>query len=230
MPSKLTRATLWEVNEYCTCGAQLPADARFCHKCGKPQYELTVDQEAEVPVQGPVQAPLEPPVPPAAPPIPEVGWRNPIAVRVGVLAGSVISLVLILPMPPLFGILRHLIVPVAGAFWSVHLYRRRTGISVNTRGGARLGWITGIFCFLIMTVVFTITIIGLATSGALQETLKEAAAASGSLAGGEQIEAILQSPAGIGIVFFAYLVTTFLMTTLLASLGGMLGAKILEKD
>ena len=23
----------------CTCGAALPEDARFCHKCGKPQYE-----------------------------------------------------------------------------------------------------------------------------------------------------------------------------------------------
>ena len=27
------------VPEYCTCGAQLPPDARFCHKCGKPQYD-----------------------------------------------------------------------------------------------------------------------------------------------------------------------------------------------
>src|ERR1700751_3927993 len=23
----------------CTCGAQLPDDARFCHRCGKPQFE-----------------------------------------------------------------------------------------------------------------------------------------------------------------------------------------------
>ena len=27
------------VLEFCTCGAQLPPDARFCHKCGKPQYD-----------------------------------------------------------------------------------------------------------------------------------------------------------------------------------------------
>ena len=27
--------------EFCTCGAELPPDARFCHRCGKPQREET---------------------------------------------------------------------------------------------------------------------------------------------------------------------------------------------
>ena len=26
----------------CNCGATLPQDARFCHKCGKPQYESDI--------------------------------------------------------------------------------------------------------------------------------------------------------------------------------------------
>jgi hypothetical protein len=215
------------VNEFCTCGAQLPPDARFCHKCGKPQGPL-IESDVE---ETPVAAAELPPLPAGPPTLPDVGWRNPVAVRIGVLAGSVVSLLLILPLPPLLGILRHVIVPVAGAFWSVHLYRKRTGASLNARGGARLGWITGVFCFLIMTVVFTVTIIGLASTGSLQETLKEAAAAGGALAGGgEQVEAILTSPAGLAMVFVAYLITTFIMTTLLSSLGGMLGAKVLEKD
>src|ERR1017187_9471093 len=26
--------------EFCTCGAQLPPDSLFCHKCGKPQRDV----------------------------------------------------------------------------------------------------------------------------------------------------------------------------------------------
>ena len=26
--------------DFCTCGAELPPDALFCHKCGKPQREI----------------------------------------------------------------------------------------------------------------------------------------------------------------------------------------------
>ena len=26
--------------EFCSCGAQLPPDALFCHKCGKPQRDI----------------------------------------------------------------------------------------------------------------------------------------------------------------------------------------------
>ena len=35
------------VPEFCTCGAQLPPDARFCHKCGKPQYDYPGVEEPE---------------------------------------------------------------------------------------------------------------------------------------------------------------------------------------
>src|SRR5689334_2027095 len=30
-----------EMADFCTCGAQLPEDARFCHRCGKPQRNET---------------------------------------------------------------------------------------------------------------------------------------------------------------------------------------------
>jgi len=33
------------VNEFCSCGARLPEDARFCHKCGQPQFEQDVVRE-----------------------------------------------------------------------------------------------------------------------------------------------------------------------------------------
>src|SRR5579872_719709 len=33
------------VPDVCTCGAKLPPDARFCHKCGKPQRDEPVVME-----------------------------------------------------------------------------------------------------------------------------------------------------------------------------------------
>src|SRR5258706_16455256 len=33
------------VPERCTCGAQLPPDALFCHKCGKPQREDLIERD-----------------------------------------------------------------------------------------------------------------------------------------------------------------------------------------
>src|SRR5436305_1359982 len=58
------------VAERCTCGAQLPPDARFCHKCGKPQYDYPgLETEAVA------QAPTPPPPPP-----PEISFRNGTAV------------------------------------------------------------------------------------------------------------------------------------------------------
>ncbi|MEI9814090.1 MAG: zinc ribbon domain-containing protein [Acidobacteriota bacterium] len=67
--------------EFCTCGAQLPADARFCHKCGKPQRdEPVMEPEVATPVVVPVEA-VPPPV--AAAPI---NLRNGIAVQSALLA------------------------------------------------------------------------------------------------------------------------------------------------
>jgi predicted amidophosphoribosyltransferase len=35
--------------EFCTCGAELPPDARFCHRCGKPQRE-EIEPETVAPI------------------------------------------------------------------------------------------------------------------------------------------------------------------------------------
>src|SRR5690349_20503527 len=65
----------------CTCGAQLPDDARFCHRCGKPQYEEDIarlrEQEATV-------APPQPVSPPPAPPQGKIDFGNRRAVFVSI--------------------------------------------------------------------------------------------------------------------------------------------------
>src|SRR5438093_11633008 len=90
MPNLLRQTDV--VPEFCTCGAELPEDARFCHRCGKPQREEIV-----------VEQPLPPP--PPIPAIPTQVWtgvpsfHHPVAVLVCLFVVSIASfLVLSLPL------------------------------------------------------------------------------------------------------------------------------------
>ncbi|HXN49469.1 MAG TPA: zinc ribbon domain-containing protein, partial [Bryobacteraceae bacterium] len=125
------------MSDYCTCGAELPPDARFCHKCGKPQREELVI------VEEPPAAP--PPPPPVAAPIP-IGFRNPLAFRVGFLSALMALLLTFLLTPglPLW--------LTAAGFLGVYLYRARSGETFSTRNGARMGWLTGVLAFLVFAL------------------------------------------------------------------------------
>src|SRR5690349_8842515 len=136
--------------DFCTCGAQLPDDARFCHRCGKPQREEFVAVEEEQPPAPPIDPPLIALPAQAAPAWPS--FHHPVAVRVGIFAASVATLLCLLLM---IGFMIWL--PAAG-FLSVYLFSRRTGQLLTLRAGARMGWITGILSFVIIMVLFTISI------------------------------------------------------------------------
>src|SRR5579871_1218209 len=130
------------VPDFCTCGAQLPPDARFCHKCGKPQYDypgFAVEEPAPVPP------------PPAAQtkPLAEISFHNRLAVRVGFL----VALFAFLPFIFLQAVpLLPAVVAFFAGFLAVFSYSRITGQSLSVRSGARMGWITGVFSFSIIAV------------------------------------------------------------------------------
>src|SRR5271170_7187344 len=135
------------VPERCSCGATLPEDALFCHRCGKPQRELL-----EVEVEAPAAVVVPPPVP-APPPI---GFHNGPAVRIG-LAAAILSILVSM----LLGQLAFLqaLAPVwliLTGFLAVFFYRRRTHQRLSTLSGAHLGWICGIFGFVIITIMLTL--------------------------------------------------------------------------
>src|ERR1035438_9100199 len=120
--------------EYCTCGARLPPDALFCHKCGKPQRELlTPEIEANI---YPAAVVTDVP-PPSAPPRPEplpLNFHNPIAVRIAALVALSGTALFFLPYLNWF----------AAGFFAVFFYRRRTGRPLNLESGVRMGWMTGV--------------------------------------------------------------------------------------
>jgi hypothetical protein len=224
------------VNDYCSCGAQLPEDAKFCHKCGKPQGDL-LEPETVEPVQAAVPVLPLPvagePAPPAAvadkPSV--VSWRNPVAVRAAFAAGAACAMLIIVPMPAVLQLLWQLILLFAGGFFAVYLYNRRTKAQASPRAGAALGWMAGMFCFLIMLVLFTVSVVAMSSAdGGLQASFREMISQRGNAEVAQQFNEWLESPSGVGTLLFLILTTTFFMLTLVPALGGLLAAKVLEKD
>jgi hypothetical protein len=130
--------------EYCTCGAQLPPDALFCHKCGKPQRDLAPVEPA---AESQAQQPSPTFVPPVSAPryVMPVSFRNPIALRTALFVGVAGGLINdILP----------LVAWLAAGFFAVFFYRRKTRDRLNVAAGMRLGWLTGIIMFTMWGVVF----------------------------------------------------------------------------
>ena len=210
--------------DLCSCGAQLPPDARFCHKCGKPQYDYPdVHEDLTAPPPPPVV------VAPLPEPLAEISFHNRIAVRVGFLTALAAVLLFMAPLP--FPFVRLLLAFGAAGFLAVYVYNRRTGQVLSIRSGARMGWITGIFSFTIITVLFTVVMATISSQGGLAAFFREhkdQLAASGA-----QVDTFLQAiddPSALagGVVFLLMLL--FFILTLLPTLGGALGAKVLAKE
>jgi len=208
------------VPDFCTCGAQLPPDARFCHKCGKPQYDYPGFVE-ETP------APAIEPAAPVAPPAPvEISFHNRLAVRIGLLAALIAVLLFLFPLP--YPFLRLFLAFVAAGFLSVFVYTRRTGQALSIRSGARLGWITGIFSFTFVTVLFTVAVVAISNQGGLAKYFRSQLPPNDSRT--EMLSQALNDPATlVGSVLFSVLLL-FIVLTLLPVLGGALGAKVLAKE
>jgi hypothetical protein len=153
--------------EYCTCGAQLPPDALFCHKCGKPQRELVAPEiEANTYGAAPVVATAAPPPIPQPQPLP-LNFHNPIAVRIALVAAvSATMLGLLLPRMPFVSWL-------AGGFFAVYLYCRKTGFRVDVASGVKIGWITGLILYGLFAIVITTALLPAAISGNLGKILME---------------------------------------------------------
>ncbi len=201
--------------EFCTCGAQLPPDARFCHKCGKPQREEIAVEPVEV------FAPPQPPLVEAVP-LQALSFRNPVALRVGLLAAGLLCLMMMIP-----GVNYGAVVWWLGAgYLSVWIYKRRTGQRLNVRSGARMGWITGVISCALLTLLFAFFLLAIRQMGgldAIKHGLKDFAFQQGSV---DEALKMLQDPSRM----LRSLIATFIMLTLTCTAGGALGAKMLGKD
>lgn len=195
--------------EFCTCGAQLPPDALFCHKCGKPQREMVVPETVAPP---PRFEPPTPPTVPSAPPAaaPPLNFHNRAAVKIALLVAGLATLLSFLLYLNWF---------LAG-FLAVFLYRRRTGQTLNLESGVRMGWITGLMTFGIMVLI-------LGCFGVSVQAIGGVSAFEAEFRGMmdprmTDFLKMLANPSELAMV----LVQFFVFTTLLSMAGGALGVKL----
>jgi zinc-ribbon domain len=198
--------------DYCTCGAELPPDALFCHKCGKPQREILVPET--VVDRPPEVVPFTPPAV-AEPPL---NFRNPVAVRIALLT-AVGATVLSFFLPFLNWI--------AAGFFAVFFYRRKTGSLLNVGAGVRLGWITGILMFVLWAVVFIPTALGGRLEKVFQEQVKNLPAQDPMV---QQMSHFFQTGPGLAAILLFSLAALFVFITGLSMAGGALGAKMVGRN
>ncbi len=161
-------------------------------------------------------------MPPAA--APEIGFQNKVAVRIAVLlAGPMYLLINFLAILPA-GIFFVFMGLFATGVISVMMYRQRTGIGLSVISGARLGWIAGVFVFVIALVMLTF-VFAIANSGDFAHDMQEQLKRQGqSAADIEKVVEFLSNPAAVLML----LATFFVMITTVPSLGGALGAKLFD--
>jgi len=195
--------------DFCTCGAELVPDSLFCHRCGKPQREILVAEPEPEPVV--VEAAPPPPPAPALPP--PVNFHNRQAIQIGLLMAVLATLASFLVY---FNWL-------AAGFFTVLLYRRRTGQPLDMQSGVRLGWITGILMFVIMTVILTGAVLFVSGGGLANLPAEVKNALDPRMQ--EALKALQSGPAIAEMV-----VMLFVFTTMLSMAGGALGAKLSSRS
>lgn len=212
--------------EFCTCGAELPSDARFCHRCGKPQREEAILESLE---QAPAAQPPPTPVPPR---IPHVGlnFHNPTAVRIGLLMASIGSFLSALPILAA-GLIGLAVWWLTAGFLSVYFYRRRTGEFLTVDSGLRMGWITGLLGSAITSVLVAVSLVPIARGGGIarmyEQQMRKMSVSDPSV---EQAIKILQSPGGMVAFVAVALLFSFAIITFLCTAGGALGAKLVGRE
>lgn len=219
--------------EFCSCGAQLPEDALFCHRCGKPQRELPdvhapdphEVHDEPLPAAAPVLAAEEPAFPTA------INFHNRPAVRICLFCAVGASVLSSLPLGVL-SVFWLLLTLLGSGFVAVYVYHRRSGQFLATRAGARMGWMTGLFYWIISMIVFAMKMVAVSGQGGLGAILREQmqSSASGNDANMQEALRILESPQGLATLLIFVLFFAFLFFTALPAIGGALGSKIIEKE
>jgi uncharacterized protein involved in cysteine biosynthesis len=201
------------VQARCTCGAILPEDARFCHKCGKPQFDEDIERLAAEPAAAPpVQQPVQTPAPAPA----RIGFGNSRAVLVtmGTAACSLVLLCAAAMVAPLLG---PLVLCLAG-FMAVRFYKRRTPEPVSPGGGAFLGLMTGLWLFLVLAICAAVTSIYISSPDG-REMLRA------SMPKVPEVAKMLDDPHQFLMGILMGLIPTFFIATISAAFGGLLAAR-----
>ena len=118
---------------------------------------------------------------------------------------------------------------MGAGFMAVWMYRRRTGLPVSVGSGAKLGWITGVFSFVISTVMVTATVVfsGEKLAEDFRKQIDRYLVADPNY---QEILRTLQNPATFATMIVFMLFFFFLLLSLASVAGGALGARFSNKQ
>lgn len=212
------------MEEICTCGARLVPDALFCHRCGRPLRPLIAEDEAaEQEEATPAEQPEPDRVviaPPVIAPEANIDFRNRVVIKSCLLAACFSLIFGVLVSPIGSGVLFPFVL-FGGGWIASFLYCRSSSQLINARSGAALGWIAGLFTFLILLVLITLLFMSLAGNPEFVQLLRDSSGKYGARA--EDMNQLLELPKhpdrlalGIGL--------NFVQLTVFSSLGGLLHA------
>jgi hypothetical protein len=197
----------------------LPEDARFCHRCGKPQREADAQLEPAVAPPPPIQSQD---IPRTRRPDPTIGFRNPLTVRISLFA-SLIGFILLAVLGQVSTILALVAMLGAGTL-AVILYRRRTGLPVTVRGGIHIGWITGIFAFITAMILVTVMAVAL-TDNTIASAFQSQLRARSDQEVAKQVVDSFRSPKGLADIMATFFVACGVMPVVGGALGALIGRK-----
>ena len=199
----------------CSCGATLPEDARFCHRCGKPQRDEFPHAEPEPASVAVAPAYSAPAAKVAAPQ--GVSFSNPLALRTSLLVAFISTFVEIVPYVAF-------VAPILGGFVSASLYQRRSGQALSPGSGAKMGWLTAILNALLITILLTVefAIAGPAMFDALRESVRQQASSPAQA----QALQMMGDPRVLALMALIVWIAFFVISSLLYMAGGALAARL----
>ncbi len=203
----------------CNCGAQLPDDARFCHRCGKPQFEEDVARLEE-------QTAAQIPPPPVAPPI-SIDFGNKRALFVSIAVGLLTLLVFTTGSVLIPGALLILPLFCFAGYTAARWYIKQTGEAITPQGGARLGFMTALWAFLVVAL-FSVVFAAFISSPEWRDQLISVLSSQQSSTA-KEMSKMLQDPRQSILVLMGGLLVNFCLFTFSSMLGGMLGVRFSAK-
>jgi hypothetical protein len=167
-----------------------------------------------------------PPIPaPVAPPA-TISFQNGPAVRIALSMGLLAFVCMLIAGQLALPEVLIFVGLTAAGFLAVYLYRRSTGQRLSVMNGARLGWISGIFGFVILALLLTLITVALSDPKVVMALREQAGTRGLSEANLDQIIKALHTPAGVTEQIGLF----FLLFTVLPAAGGAVGALFLNRD
>lgn len=191
----------------CSCGATPPENARFCHRCGKPQFEED-SALAEPEALPPVPTAVAPAIP--AESYTQISFSNVLALRTALLVASVSTM-----LESAIGPYR-LIGPLIAGFGATFLYAQRAMRVLPMASALKIGWMTALFNALMFTVVAALSFAldGNQVTEMLVQIKKQP--------GGDQLVQQLNGPFALG----SYVLLVWLLLVIASTLLHLAGAAL----